>query len=45
MRRREFRKLRLGEDADAVACVLTRRRYAKPRGDFNRPLVYPKLVY
>jgi hypothetical protein len=40
------RKLVPNEDAAAVACVLTRRRYSKGgAGDFNRPLVYPKLVF
>jgi hypothetical protein len=38
------RKLQPNEDAAAVACVLTRRRYSKGgAGDFNRPLQYPKL--
>ena len=39
------RKLRPGEDAKAVACVLTRRRVSGKSSSFNRPLRYPKTVY
>jgi hypothetical protein len=40
------RKLKPGEDARAVACVLTRQRYSKGgSGDFNRKLIYPKVVF
>ena len=45
-RHRLTRKLRPGEDAHNVACVLLRQRYSKGgSGDFNRKLVYPKLVF
>jgi hypothetical protein len=40
------RKLKPGEDARAVACVLTRQRYSKGgSGDFNRKLIYPKVGF
>ena len=37
------RKLKPGEDAKAVACVLTRQRLSKKSMDFNRPLYYPRM--
>jgi hypothetical protein len=39
------RKLRPGQDAHDIACLLMRQRYSKGSGDFTRPLNYPKLVY
>jgi hypothetical protein len=39
------RKLKPGEDAKAVACILTRQRLSKKSASFNRPLQYPMMVY
>jgi hypothetical protein len=39
------RKLDPGEDAKAVACVMTRRRLSGKSTSFNRPLKYPPLKY
>jgi len=40
------RKLKPGEDARTVACALTRQRYSGGgNGDFDRKLVYPKVVF
>lgn len=40
------RKLKPGEDARAVACVLTRQRYSSKDGkDFNRSIQYPKIRF
>jgi hypothetical protein len=39
------RKLKPGEDAKAVACVLTRQRLSKKLTDFNRPIHYPKAAF
>ena len=39
------RKLKPGEDAKAVACVLTRQRLSGKSTSFNRPLQYPKTIY
>ncbi len=39
------RKLAPGGDARAIACALTRQRYGKSNGDFNRPLRYPKIGF
>jgi hypothetical protein len=40
------RKLEPGADARATACALLRQRYSKGgSGDFNRKLIYPKVVF
>ena len=39
------RKLKPGEDAKAVACVLTRQRHSGKSTSFNRPMQYPKTIY
>jgi hypothetical protein len=40
------RKLVPGEDAKAVACVLTRQRYSgSGSGNFNGPLHYPRMKF
>jgi hypothetical protein len=40
------RKLKPGEDARTIACVLTRQRYSKGgSGDFSRKLIYPKIGF
>jgi hypothetical protein len=39
------RKLKPGEDAKAVACVLTRQRLSGKSTSFNRPIQYPKTIY
>jgi hypothetical protein len=39
------RKLKPGEDAKAVACVMTRQRLSGKSSSFNRPIQYPKLKY
>jgi hypothetical protein len=39
------RKLKPGEDAKAVACVLTRQRLAGRSTSFNRRIQYPKTVF
>jgi hypothetical protein len=39
------RKLKPGEDAKAVACVLTRQRLAGKSTSFNRPIAYPKTCF
>jgi hypothetical protein len=39
------RKLKPGEDAKAVACVLTRQRLSRKLTDFGRPLHYPTIRY
>jgi hypothetical protein len=40
------RKLGPGADAKATACALLRQRYSRGgSGDFNRKLIYPKIVF
>jgi hypothetical protein len=39
------RKLKPGEDAKAVACVLTRQRLGGKSTSFNRPIQYPTQNY
>jgi hypothetical protein len=39
------RKLKPGEDAKAVACVLLRQRLSGKSTSFNRPIQYPEQKY
>ena len=39
------RKLKPGEDAKMVACVLTRQRLGGKSTSFNRPIQYPKTYF
>jgi hypothetical protein len=39
------RKLKPGEDAKAVACVLTRQRLSGKSTSFNRPIAYPNVRF
>jgi hypothetical protein len=38
-------RLKPGEDAKAVGCVLTRLRLSRKLTDFNRPIHYPTVAF
>jgi len=44
-RMRFARKLKPGEDAKAVACVLTRQRLSNKSSSFNRKIQYPRMSF